>query len=133
MSLTTVNPDSEERKKEETRVSNWLIAGALGAAVAVTVAGTVYYVNRERKKELKSYRYGSEGPTTVESYKETINRYWNFASNAFSAVQTVVADFLTSTKTVAMSPLTNASQSKTSKHFQSDQEVPDVLEDEAVL
>lgn len=134
--VTTVvnSSDLDLRKREETKISNWMIAGALGAVAAVTVAGTIYYVKSQRKQELQRYRFGAEDQVvSAESYKQKVGRYWTFATSAFTAVQSVVADFLAPKKGVAKSPLLNSKTSAASKQFQSDQEVPDVLEDEAAF
>lgn len=133
MQVAVVPTTTEARKKEnETKVANWMIAVGVGALTAVTLAGTVYYVKQKRKAELRRLRNGEfDEPKTVESYKAKFQRYWGFASRAYTAVSSVLSDFLGSKESA--NPLMSSSKAAQNHNFRTDDEVPDVLAEEAQL
>jgi len=121
---------AEEKKRNETQISNWVIAGLAGGAVAVALAGTVYYVKSKRNAELKASRYGNSKYATVESYRQKLSRYWTFTIDVFTSVQGVVGNFLAPTKAKEMTPFVTNDGAESRSPFSSGDEV---VESEAVL
>lgn len=103
-----MNSEKKEEQvvKRSAKTSDLLIAFGVGLTVAAAAATTVYFVKTQRKKELKALKYGDEG--LVKTYTERLYGYWGLTVKTFTAVTTVISDYLKPSSEKEMSPFVDS-------------------------
>jgi hypothetical protein len=82
------------KKEAAPQISNWLIAIGVGVTITAATVTAIYVVKTQRAKELNRLRYGYPQEENVNTYSNRISKYWNFTVKTFTAVKTIVVDFL---------------------------------------